>query len=59
MNSMPSDAMNFIVEMICSACSAGDCKYHQRKILAKDSITGLEIEARCACKNHEVNSKIG
>ncbi|EPA06536.1 hypothetical protein BG20_I2295 [Candidatus Nitrosarchaeum limnium BG20] len=56
---MPSDAMNFIVEMICSACSAGDCKYHQRKILAKDSITGLEIEARCACKNHEVNSKIG
>lgn len=47
---MTSDEMSFILELICSACSVGDCKYHQAKILAKDQVTGLEIVARCVCK---------
>jgi len=50
---MPSHEMNFILEMICSGCSVGNCKSHQSRILSRDSITGLELETRCVCKNHE------
>jgi len=47
---MPSDEMSFILEMVCSSCASGNCTLHQPKILAKDRITGLEIEARCICR---------
>jgi len=39
------------LELVCSACAMGDCKHHQPKIVARDRITGLEVEARCICKN--------
>ena len=48
---MSSDEMSLILEMICSGCSVGDCKFHQNKTFATDKVTGLEVEARCVCKN--------
>jgi len=43
--------LSVVLELICKACSVGDCIHHQPQLTAKDSVTGLAVEARCICKN--------
>ena len=45
--------MNVVIDSICAACVNEKCNDHQRKKIIQDKVTGLNIEARCICKNHK------
>ncbi len=44
---------------MCAGCSLGKCQYHKSRIVAKDSITGIEFMIKCVCsKRHTPNLEV-
>ncbi len=48
--------MPVILEGLCTPCKSNRCREHNPKILKRDKVTGIEMEARCICDKHVVKN---
>jgi len=51
-NFKEEEKLSLVLDLICKEFASGKYQNHQSKFLRKDKITGLQVEARCVCKNH-------